>query len=146
MKVLLCSISDQHIPNLLSVHHFNPDEVVLLESEAMKKSGAAERFLRALEYGGKNFSKGGIQGFDNANSLSDVKSALQKSYRKFPDASWIVNLTGGTKPMSIAIFDFFRSKDALLCYIGASKRNEILFFNEGKEQEVCSYKPSGPTI
>lgn len=32
MKVMLCLLSDQPIPNLLSVHHFQPDRLVLVES------------------------------------------------------------------------------------------------------------------
>ena len=46
MRVLLCLLSDQHVPNLLSVHHFQPDRVILIRSAAMAK--AAEYFLDAL--------------------------------------------------------------------------------------------------
>lgn len=52
MKILLCLLSDQHVPNLLSIHHFCPDRLVLVESEQMK--GKSKALLAALKTGGDN--------------------------------------------------------------------------------------------
>lgn len=49
MKLLLCLISDQHVPNLLSVHAVKPNLLLLVVSEKMKKDGVASNFLNALD-------------------------------------------------------------------------------------------------
>jgi len=55
MRVLLCLVSDQHVPNLLSVHHYKPEKLVLVESTAMKARGVSGNFLNALGIGGLEY-------------------------------------------------------------------------------------------
>ncbi|NMC21324.1 MAG: DUF1887 family protein, partial [Thermogutta sp.] len=55
MKVLLCLLSEQHVPNLLSVHHLRPDRLVLIETTGMQRRGTAKSFLRALQLGGLDY-------------------------------------------------------------------------------------------
>lgn len=55
MKVLLCLLSDQHVPNLLSVHHYVPDQLVLIESRQMESRKVASHFLKALKLGNLDY-------------------------------------------------------------------------------------------
>ncbi len=142
MRILLCLLSGQHVPNLLSVHHFMPDQLVLVETPGMLKHQAADNFLQALELGGRDFrQRSVIQPLDSEDCLDSVSRALQKAFERFPTDEWIINLSGGTKPMSIAAYEFFKDKAARLVYINVPRPNELLGL-DGKPAEVCDYRPS----
>src|SRR5208337_3420158 len=131
MKNMVCLISDQHMPNLLTVHAVKPDFLVLIETDRMQKKNAAQNFLKALETGGLAFqvkNKHRIYHLLDENSISAAKNIFQSATSQYPDAQWIVNITGGTKPMSIAAYDFFRSqRDAVIYYVPLNNRNALNF-------------------
>jgi len=131
MKNMVCLISDQHMPNLLTVHAVKPDFLVLIETDRMQKKNAAQNFLKALETGGLAFqvkNKHRIYHLLDENSISAAKNIFQSATSQYPDAQWIVNITGGTKPMSIAAYDFFRSqRDAVIYYVPLNNLNALNF-------------------
>ncbi|MCX7806130.1 MAG: DUF1887 family protein [Planctomycetota bacterium] len=132
MNVLLCLLSDQHVPNLLSVHHLKPDRLILLESEDMQRKSASRCFLDALKAGGLDYSDmRDIVSLDRVADFPAIQNALRSAYGKYPDARWTVNLTGGTKPMSIAAYEFFKALGARLLYVEANRPNEFRFFDTG---------------
>lgn len=142
MRILLCLLSGQHVPNLLSVHHFAPDRLVLVETPAMRKQRAADCFLRALELGGQDFRlRSIIQPLDSEDCLDSVSRALREAFGRFPTDDWVINLSGGTKPMSIAAYEFFKALGARLVYINVPRPNELLGL-DGKPAEACAYRPS----
>lgn len=142
MKILLCLLSGQHVPNLLSVHQFAPDQLVLVETPGMRQQSAAESFLRALELGGRDYrERSTIQRLDSEDCLESVSRALREAFGRFPTGEWIVNLSGGTKPMSIAAYEFFKALGARLVYINAPRPNQLLGL-DGTPVEVCEYRPS----
>jgi hypothetical protein len=135
MRTLLCMLSGQHIPNLLSVQHFQPDTLVLIESAQMREALAADRFLTAIGLGGAVYQRrsvgtgatptaGGYSDrsayvipLDSVTSLADVVSALADAFAIAPEAEWIVNLTGGNKLMTIAAYESFKARDCEMFYI-----------------------------
>lgn len=142
MKILLCLLSGQHVPNLLSVHHFAPDQLVLIETPGMRRQAAAESFLRALELGGQDYrQRSVVQPLESEDCLESVGRALREAFGRFPTGDWIVNLSGGTKPMSIAAYEFFKALQARLVYINAPRPNQLLGL-DGRPSEVCDYRPS----
>lgn len=145
MKVLLCLLSDQHVPNLLSVHHFSPDRLVLIESTAMKSKQAASNFLRALRAaGGLDYGRADrcdILPLEDVNDLNVIRGCLQKAYDKYPSAEWIANVTGGMKPMSIAAYEFFKALGARVIYIDVAKPDLILGL-DGGTPEQCQHELS----
>ncbi len=142
MKVLFCLLSDQHVPNLLSVHHYRPDQLVLLESDHMKKREAASHFLKALKHGHLDYgSRHHIEPLAAEDNLTAVRQALQRAYGKFPSAEWIANLTGGTKPMSIATHEFFKALGGNLIYTNVVRPASLIDIESGETQE-CSHRPS----
>ena len=137
MKVLLCLVSDQHVPNLLSVHHFKPDRVILVRSKAMTKT--AEYFVDALRAGKIPSENVEIIPLDDENNLTGVRRCLHTAFSRFPEADWIANVTGGLKPMSIAAYEFFKALDARVVYIESRQPNDILGF-DGRPTETNTYR------
>jgi len=132
MKILLCLLSDQHIPNLLSVHHYKPDQLVLVESKAMKKNDASRKFLNALRIGGLEYENiTHIELLDAEDDLEAVRKALQAAYDRFPSRDWIANVTGGTKPMSIAAHELFKALGGKIVYTSFSRPAQIMNLGDG---------------
>ena len=139
MRVMLCLLSDQPIPNLLSVHHFKPDRLILIESEDMRRKKTADHFRQALQLGGLDYTQHvEIYPIDLVDDLEAARQCLRKAYGAYSSASWIANLTGGTKPMSIAAYEFFKAVGARLVYINAARPDEMLGLDSG-QPEKCSH-------
>jgi hypothetical protein len=145
MKVLLCLLSDQHVPNLLSVHHFRPDHLVLVESEQMK--GKSNALLAALKTGEGNdqldyAERCTIVPLKRVNSLQHVLEELnQKAIQAFPDADWLVNLTGGNKLMALAAFQCFALPKARRFYIEQNQPRTMIFLDLSAPED-CAHKIS----
>lgn len=142
MKVQLCLLSDQHVPNLISVHHFKPDHLVLIETTQMKTKQASKHFLKALEVGGCNYeTRCDVESLKDEDNLTEIRKTLQAAYQKHSNDEWIANLTGGTKPMSIATYDFFKQKGGRMVYTNSSRPAKLLEIDTG-QSENSDYKPS----
>jgi len=142
MKVLLCLLSDQPVPNLLSVHHFQPDHLVLIETAKMKLQKTAARFLKALQIGGLDYNKRNVPlALEREDDLESITRCVKQAFGQFSSAEWIVNLTGGTKPMSIATYEFFKGVGRRLIYINVARPAEILPM-DGRAVENCAYRLS----
>lgn len=129
MKILVCLISQQHVPNLLTVHELEPNRLVLVVTKLMED--AAMNLLKALAVGGLDYlAKYDITELQDADSIDQIKQALEEVYRGYPGADWIVNLTGGTKPMSIGAYEFFKGK-AIMIYVSERNQSKALDFSGG---------------
>jgi hypothetical protein len=135
-SVLICLLSDQPIPNLLSVHAIKPDRLCLLETERMKKTGAAEHLLDALKAGGldyrgaKRLIRESVAQPDSIQATCDALGSLEA---KLPGAIWHVNVTGGTKPMAFAAYEWGREKQAHVFYYEVSQ--------PGVMRQLCGREP-----
>ena len=135
MRTLICLLSDQLVPNLLSCKILNPEQVLLIETEQMKKKMASRNFSEALKCMGGTISSSIVEipaGMDNDfPSLKNFfREQLLEPYAK---DSFFLNLTGGTKPMSIALYDTFQEiKEAKFFYFDVQHPNEIIDFLENK--------------
>lgn len=142
MKILLCILSEQHIPNLLSVHHFKPDRLVLLQTSQMEKNRAGMNFLSALSKSDLiTYTADSLVKVDQEDSIKKVTSSLEAAYAKYSSDDWIINLTGGTKIMSIAAYEFFKNKSAKLVYVNHSDPSVFLDLEEGTS-EKSDYQPT----
>ncbi|MDD3564582.1 MAG: DUF1887 family CARF protein [Methanothrix sp.] len=144
MKLLLCLISDQHVPNLLSVHAVKPNLLLLVVSEKMKKDGVASNFLNALDLSDsyKNSAlKHDIVDLKEENSIIATMNVLKTEFSKYPEAEWFVNITGGTKPMSIGAYEFFKDKDAHMLYIPIVSQSKAIDFSNGQSLELTYQLP-----
>lgn len=139
MKVLLCLLSDQHVPNLLSVHHFRPDHLVLIESVDMQKRGVANNFLSALREGRTAYELGHnceVQSLAAVSDFGAIADALKSAFGSHPTADWIANLAGGTRPMSIAAYEFFKAVGARLVYVEVTRPDQIIDVQSGQIEKV----------
>lgn len=142
MKVLLCLLSDQHVPNLLSVHHYRPDQLVLVETPQMQMRDTARHFLQALRQGGLEYaSHCHRQAVTVEDDLPLIRAALQEAYGRFPAANWVAKATGGTKPMSIATYDFFKAVGGKVVYTNFSHSEKLIDLDTGTA-EICDHHPT----
>lgn len=141
MNALLCLLSDQHVPNLLSVHHYRPDHLVLVESGQMQRREMSRHFLETLAKGGLDYdSRCHVQPLTAEDDLRGIRAALEEAHGRLPSATWIANVTGGTKPMSIATYDFFKSHGGKVVYTDAATPDRIVDLETG-EAEFCTHRP-----
>ncbi len=142
MKTLLCLLSDQHVPNLLAVHHFQPDRLVLVESAGMQRKRASVNLLAALKLGKLDYhDRCRVQTLADENDLEAIRRCLCDVLEQEHADEWIVNLTGGTKPMSIGAYDIFLQQPARLIYAAVNQPDRFLDFR-GRDPETCSYRPT----
>lgn len=133
MKVLLCLLSDQHVPNLLSVHHFKPDRLVLVESKQME--GKSHSFLNALKAGDIetdrfNYSdRCTVVPLNRVDDMLYVRGVMETTIRSFPESDWLVNLTGGNKLMALAAYDCFAKRTSRLFYIEHGQPCNMIFLD-----------------
>jgi len=134
-------LSPQHVPNLLSVHHFQPDRLILLESAGMKAHRMAAHFLNALKLGGLDYEgRLTIQSLEAEDDLDSIRKSLQEAFGRFPSDAWTVNLTGGTKPMSIAAYEFFKARGGRIIYTNVTRPAVIRNVISGEAIE-CTHRP-----
>lgn len=131
MKILVYLISRQHIPNLISIHAIKPDRLALMVSKKMVTECRYEYLLYALEKGDMNYRcKKDLIPVNDENSVMSAASALKtyldETLKKYPDAEIIVNITGGTKPLSIGSYIESEKRGLELLYISESDQTRAL--------------------
>lgn len=135
-KIHLVLLSDQQIPNLLSTLHIKPDLLAMVESAQMKEKKKAEHLLKALKLTGQDYSQKykiiPITGEDSPNAII---ASLKEFENEHKTSSWSVNLTGGTKPMSIGAYEFFKDKKAKLIYTELNKPNIGIRWDYHEDEE-----------
>jgi len=127
MTVMACLVSQQHVPNLLAIQAVKPDRLVLLVTPGMKQREKEIHLLKALAAGGRDYSiEHEIVDVTDENSIAAVSRALVQSLEKHPDEEWIINLTGGTKPMSMGAYVFSRDRGLKTLYIAESDQHNAV--------------------
>jgi hypothetical protein len=115
MTTLINLIGEQPIPNLLSVLYLKPDETKILFSSTTEK--VARRIERLIP----NCSKHIIEPYNIQEIKSSLDSILEKEKR------YIVNITGGTKIMSLALYEAAVARRADFVYLQSEGNQSILF-------------------
>lgn len=113
MKIMVCLISGQHVPNLLSIRSEDPvpDRLVLIVTPFMKARNKHIQLLNALAAGGLDYgSKCDIKDLTREDSISEIHELLKKIHKDHLKDELVVNLTGGTKPMCIGAYEFSKEK------------------------------------
>ncbi len=137
MKVLLCLLSDNQIPNLLSIHHYKPDRMVWVVTEHAEKMRLPSKLRSALERG--SFIpevEPAIVELTSPDDMTAVRAAMRKAFSRFPEADWIANVTGGTKPMGIGAHMFFHNLGFETVYTEFSKPLLVCGLAGGKPQTM----------
>lgn len=104
MRVIVSILSEQLIPNVLFIKQMSTgnDYYVFLTTDKMENDGKSEILSDTLRLPHENFKKYRI----DANNPSEIYKKLRQI--EWPEGErYIINITGGTKMMSQAVFIYF---------------------------------------
>ena len=134
-RVHVCLVGDQTIPNILAIEALKPDELLLVSTEKMEAKGKAGHILDCLNVRGLDFT-------GRYHLLSVAKDSLTDCHRKFEEwiqgreeSKFTINLTGGTKIMSISAYAFFKEYGSRMIYIPIPRNEYITLFPKTGVQE-----------
>lgn len=113
----VCLVSEQTVPNILSTDFFTPDELLFVTTPKMEAVQKTEHILQALSHIGKNYADRSQRVVVQEDSLLDCKRKLDSWIEGREGAEFTVNLTGGTKIMSIAVYEYFKDYGSRMIYI-----------------------------
>jgi hypothetical protein len=124
-RIIVSLISDQTIPNYIFIKEMYQEGDELLFIYSRKMQVKKDWLLKALEVKSTNLIPKTMHLIDEENWNSMIQSTLDLLEK---GKKYIVNLTGGTKYMSLAMYEVFSGFDSLFYYIPFPK-NEILRLN-----------------
>ena len=114
MNILISLVSDQTIPNVqfIKSRMDSVDRLLFVSTEKMENSGKRDWILNTVGIEEETREKPIVV---NEYSFKDIEEKLAE--RINDEDHYIVNLTGGTKIMSLAVRDFFKDMDAEMYYL-----------------------------
>jgi Holliday junction resolvase len=133
-KVLICLVSQQPLPNIMSAAAIKPDTVYLLASEDVKQQ--AEDLKKTFEVHFKSsINSITIKMMDVFNPNLIVKAFTEVAAELQTDDEVVFNWTGGTKPS--ALFGYIRLSSAIknckMLYVDS--QNETFWWTVNREVE-----------
>jgi hypothetical protein len=124
-SVHVCLVSDQTIPNILGIIHQKPDELLLLTTREMENKNKSAAILACLKGMGLDYGACQHKIEIIEDSITDCQRKLASWISGREDDDFMVNLTCGTKIMSIAAFEQFKDYGSRMFYIPFG-RNEMV--------------------
>lgn len=134
--VHVCLVSDQTIPNILGIHHFRPDEALFITTTEMEKKNKVEHIMSALKQVGLDYTTRSQRITVREDSLLDCKQQIGKWIAGKEGAEFTINLTGGTKIMSIAVYDYFKDYGSKMIYIPVGKNEFIMPYPKKARHDI----------
>ena len=139
MKTCLVSlVSDQTIPNILVAAHFRPDYMLFISTKKMEDKNKTHAILKTLKLRQLDYS-GCYQKLEVLeNSIIDLQHKVSQWLPQTQEEyQFIVNLTGGNKLMSLAVYDFFKELGSDMVYVPIPENSYLAPFPKLRP------KPSG---
>jgi len=127
---LILLVGEQPLPNLLPTRHINPELVVLVHTNRTRE--IAERLKGLLS--GRKLLCCPVEPYD----LPKIEQTLQEFLSQKIAASeyqLLFNLTGGTKPMSLAAFQVAAQRKAPFVYFQTEGGRSLLYCYQFTDQE-----------
>lgn len=124
----VCLVSDQPIPNILGIHHFRPDELLFITTEEMERKRKVASILDALNTTGLDYRNKAGKVIVKEDSILDCHKKLEGWIQDKEDSEFVVNLTCGTKIMSIAAYEYFKDYSSQMIYVPIPKNEFIVPF------------------
>lgn len=134
-NILVSLVSDQTIPNILAIEHFRPDELLFMTTVEMEGKGKVSAIKNTLDRMGLEYNDRISKVVIQEDSILDCHRKLDRWIMEREDSEFILNLTCGTKIMSIAAYEFFKDYSSKMIYIPIPKNEYIIPFpkkNPGK--------------
>ncbi len=138
-KILVSLISDQTIPNVLLIRDLaDMERHIFITTHKMEQQKKSDWIMDAAEIPSDKCLKVEVV----EDSLADIEDKL-KEIDFDDDDEFFVNLTGGTKIMSIGVYNFFRQRRSEIYYIPIGKNVYRKIFPEVKNREMLIHHRVG---
>jgi Domain of unknown function (DUF1887) len=132
-KILISLISDQSIPNVLFIKQMpDVDFHILVTTQRMETDGKTDYVIKGGNLSSNQYTKVIVI----EDSLTDIKAKLE-ALNLNSSAKYILNLTGGTKIMSIGVNRFFEDFDHESYYIAIGKNTFKRIFPRDDDREYA---------
>lgn len=130
MKHILVSlVSEQTIPNILAINQFEPNELLFISTREMEKRHKTRHILECLAGMGRDYRQKVSKIEIIEDSIHDCHHKLDEWIVGQEDCDFTINLTGGTKIMSISAYDYFKDfKRLRMIYIPYPKNEFVTPF------------------
>lgn len=118
-KVLVFLVSDQTVPNVLFIKaNMDADKYLFFTTKKMLDKGKTKNILKSAGIHEKKSEKRLI----SENSLEEIEAELNRYPFDIKD-EYLVNITCGTKIMSLAMYDFFSKRNCSIYYYPINKNS-----------------------
>lgn len=137
MRVYVAVLSGQLLPNIIPILMNPPEQVIAFVSEGMQKAGKGQIFLELLKQKGipvTQFYGAPVVGYPDIQKFA--WEAAERITQEYPDADIVLNATGGTKLMTLAMVEAFRSVTSRIEYTDTGRR--VI--------EIIPAKPDAPYV
>ncbi len=134
-KVLVSLVSDQTIPNIEFIRAMGSqiDNYLFISTKSMEKIGNRQWILDTVSLDEDKLIDPVIV---NPFSFEDIEVKLIQSIND--EDTYIVNLTGGTKVMSLAVYEFFKTVNSQMYYL--SGKGEMIKVHPGRKKVPSKIK------
>ncbi len=114
----------------MGIHHFKPDVLVFVSTEKMESNKIVEHILQTLSHLDMDYKDRYQKIIVQEDSLLDCKKKFDSRIGDKENTKFTVNLTGGTKIMAIAAYEYFKDHASIMGYIPIGKNEFITIFPE----------------
>ena len=119
MNVMISLVGEQPAPNLLPTRHLKPDIAVLVCTDRTRR--VAENLKSLLKCRCETC-------LVHPYSIHEIQEKLSSFLEsRFPESSFIFNLTGGTKPMALAAFQLAKRYGSPSVYFQTEGNRSLLY-------------------
>jgi hypothetical protein len=131
-KVLISLISDQTIPNVLFLKEYENkvSRYIFITTNKMEQQGKLSWILNATGIQEEQYQKAVVI----EDELISVDRELNRLELNYED-EYILNLTGGTKIMSIGVYNYFLHRNSEIYYIPIGKNISKKIFPPVQQRE-----------
>jgi len=118
-------ISTQTIPNITPIldQRYKPDEVIMLVSKSMQRQ--ADQLEKIYTPRGIKVGRWPI---DDAWDIEHIRGRVMTLLNEYKESNVVLNVTCGTKPMSIATYEVFREFEKPIFYVHAERDRLIWMY------------------
>ncbi|NLH40179.1 MAG: DUF1887 family protein [Elusimicrobia bacterium] len=118
MKALISLISEQQIPNVLFIRHIKPDYNIFVTTQQMEKIKQSDKIINTLSLEEKKVRRIIV----DSENISEIINSCIEEIKKLKDSisedvEFIINLTGGTKTMALAVHELAKMLGAKTYYL-----------------------------
>lgn len=121
MTTMIALVGEQPLPNFFPVLHYHPNDVLLLYTDRTRQK---YEYLQATLQSETNISGLETDPYDIPTIVEMLDKELGKRTEKPP---LLFNLTGGTKPMSLAAYQIAQKRMASMIYLQSEGKNTRIY-------------------